>query len=325
MSFRILVARQRGMCAGVDRAIRVVEKTLERYGKEQVYVLHEVVHNRHVVEDLRAQGARFVDTLEDVPCGSVLIFSAHGVSIETWQEAARRGLTVVDATCPVVSGIHRKMNRAGDQHLEVVVIGHPGHQEVIGTIGQYRGPRDQVHVILKPEDVADLHLDAGGGRAMFTTQTTLSADETAKTVAALRQAFPAIRGPRTDDTCNATQLRQNAVRELAGLCDLVIIAGSANSSNSNRLREVAASRGVRAELVDDYRGIDPEWLKGVRTLGISAGASAPEYVVEEIVQWLREHGGAEVCESGAAVKEKHFLLPKEIRDSGPEQEPHRRD
>lgn len=310
MGFRILVARQRGMCAGVDRAIRVVEKTLDRYGKEQVYVLHEVVHNRHVVEDLRARGARFVESLDEVPSGCVLIFSAHGVSIETWQEASRRGFTVVDATCPVVSGIHRKMNRAGEQNLDVVVIGHPGHQEVIGTIGQYRGQRSKVHVILKTEDVAKLKLDQN--HAMFTTQTTLSTDETAKTVAALRQAFPKIKGPRLDDTCKATQLRQNAVRELADLCDLVIIAGSANSSNSNRLREVAASRGVRAELVDDFHGIELSWLEGASTVGISAGASAPEYVVEEIVQWLREHGGTDVTESGTAVGEKHFPLPKEI-------------
>ncbi len=311
MSFRILLARERGMCAGVERAILVVEKALERYGANKVWVLHEVVHNRHVVEDLRRAGAIFVNSIAEVPEGSVLIFSAHGVSIAVEQEALRRNLTVIDATCPVVSGIHRKMNRAGKAGLEAVVIGHEGHQEVIGTIGQYEGDPKKVHVILTPEDVKALAIN--GEKAFFATQTTLSVEETKETVEALRCKYPSIQGPKQDDTCNATQLRQNAVRDLAHLSDAVIIAGSQNSSNSNRLREEAEHEGTQAYLIDDASGIDLKWLEGVKTVGVSAGASAPDYVIKDIVDHLLRHGGDSVEEVGEAGRTRHFPLPRPLQ------------
>ncbi|MCR5537494.1 MAG: 4-hydroxy-3-methylbut-2-enyl diphosphate reductase [Succinivibrio sp.] len=310
MSFEVILANLRGMCQGVSRAIATVEHAIRLYGPERVWVLHEVVHNKHVVADLAARGAHFVESLEEVPDGSVLIFSAHGVSIETEEEARRRGFTVIDATCPVVAHIHRKLNQAGLEGLEAVVIGHNGHQEVLGTIGQYRGDKSHVHVVLTPEDVDRLQLD--GAQAIFATQTTLSVDETAKTVARLKERFPEIRGPKRDDTCTATQDRQNAIRELAQCCDLIVIAGSANSSNSNRLREVAESAGVRAYLVDDYSMLDDSWFEGVSAVGISAGASAPEYVVEGIVDYLKAHGAVSVSTIGREHKTHAFPLPHGI-------------
>ena len=261
MSFQILLASARGMCAGVYRAINTVESALKKYGKERVYVLHEVVHNAHVVADLRALGAHFVDDLSEVPEGSVLIFSAHGVSCEVENKARELKFTIIDATCPVVTGIHRKMNLASKKGQEVVVIGHPGHQEVIGTIGQYQGDKSKVHVIVTEDDVKSLDID--GDNAFFATQTTLSVDETRRTVQALKARYPNIQGPRQDDTCNATQERQNAVRDLANQCDIVIIAGSKNSSNSNRLREVAIAQNTKAYLIDDSSQFDKNWLIGV--------------------------------------------------------------
>lgn len=310
MSFKILLARERGMCAGVDRAIRTVTTALSLYGKDRVYVLHEVVHNRHVVEGLRQDGAVFVEKISEVPDGAVLIFSAHGVGEATEDEAKSRGLKIIDATCPVVTAIHRKVAKASVQGAEVVVIGHRGHQEVEGTIGRYAGDPDLVHVVLTPEDVNNLTLQTDN--AVFATQTTLSIDETAKTVAALRERFPTIRGPKRDDTCNATQLRQNAVRELARQCDLVLIAGSKNSSNSNRLREVAEHEGVKALLIDDESEIRLEDLGGVKVLGLSAGASAPEDVVRGIIAFLKKHGGTGPEESGSATPERQFPLPREL-------------
>ncbi len=309
MAFETVLARVRGMCRGVDRAIRVVEVALERHG-DKVYVLHEVVHNRHVVEDLKKGGAHFVDSLDEVPEGSVLIFSAHGVGLETEKKARERGFKVIDATCPVVSHIHKKMNLAGEAGKDAVVIGHPGHQEVIGTIGQYKGEAARVHVILTPEDARNLSID--GDNAIFATQTTLSVDETAQTVAALREKYPRIMGPRRDDTCAATQDRQEAVRELARLCDIVIIAGSANSSNSNRLREVAEKEGTKAYLVDDSAGIDPVWLSGVSKVGVSAGASAPEYVITDILDFLEKQGSKDTLDLSGDVKDHPFPLPAEI-------------
>jgi 4-hydroxy-3-methylbut-2-enyl diphosphate reductase len=308
MAFKILLARERGMCAGVERAIRTVEEALKVYGPGKIWVLHEIVHNRHVVEDLRSQGVRFADSLDEVPDGAVLIFSAHGVSLEVEEAARSRDLNVIDATCPVVSAIHRKLNRAGAQGLEAVVIGHQGHQEVIGTVGQYQGFSDKVHVILKPEDVDELSLGAGG--KIFVTQTTLSVDETAETVKALRAKYPDIEGPRKDNTCRATQLRQDAVKELASQCDLVIIAGSKNSSNSRRLMEVAQKGGVKSVLIDDESEIDVKWLEGVKAVGVSAGASAPEYVVQGILKKLGECGGIEVIETGGKQTERRFPVPE---------------
>ena len=308
MAFKILLARERGMCAGVERAIRTVEETLKVYGPGKIWVLHEIVHNRHVVEDLRTQGVSFADSLEEVPDGAVLIFSAHGVSLEVEDAARSRDLKVIDATCPVVSAIHRKLNRAGVLGLEAVVIGHQGHQEVIGTVGQYQGDPDKVHVILTPEDVKNLSLGEGG--KIFVTQTTLSVDETAETVKALRARYPEIEGPRKDNTCRATQLRQDAVKGLASQCDLVIIAGSKNSSNSRRLMEVAQRNGAKSVLIDDESEIDAKWLEGVETAGVSAGASAPEYVVQGILKKLCECGGLEVIETGRKDSERKFPVPE---------------
>ena len=307
MTFKVMLANVRGMCQGVSRAILTVEKALERYGNGKVWVLHEVVHNRHVVEDLRERGAHFVESLEEIPDGAVLIFSAHGVGLETLTNAQKRGFTIIDATCPVVSHIHKKMNRAGASGKDAVVIGHNGHQEVIGTIGQYKGDKSRVHVVMTEDDVDKLEID--GNNAIFATQTTLSIDETARTVARLKQRFPSIIGPRRDDTCVATQERQEAIRELARLCDIIVIAGSANSSNSNRLKEVAQREGVRAYLVDDYEGIDPDWLANAECVGLSAGASAPEYVVDGIISFLKSHGAQEVVSIGQKPVNRPFPLP----------------
>ena len=310
MSFEVLLAKSRGMCAGVDRAIRAVTLALDLYKDKKVYVLHEVVHNKHVVDDLRSAGAHFVETLEEVAPNSVLIFSAHGVGIETEKKAHDLGFTVIDATCPVVSAIHKKMNKAGTLNQEAIVIGHKGHQEVLGTVGQYTGSKDKLHAILTVDDVKDLEID--GDNAFFATQTTLSVDETRQTVEALKQKYPNIKGPKSDDTCRATQVRQNAVAQLAKECDLVLIAGSKNSSNSNRLKEVAVVNGSHAYLIDDSTQIDLSWFENVNKVGLSAGASAPEYVVTEIVEFLEQHGASSVSEFGFELKEKSFSLPKEL-------------
>lgn len=312
MTFSVKIAKARGMCAGVERAINAVLKALELYGREKVYVLHEVVHNKHVVDDLKKSGATFVENLEEIidPQNKVLIFSAHGVGIETEKKAESLQMSIIDATCPVVTAIHRKMNKAGHKGLDVVVIGHKGHQEVSGTIGQYTGPSEKVHIILSPEDVEKLDID--GANSFFATQTTLSVDETQLTVEALKKKYPMISGPKADDTCRATQVRQNAVRDLAKVCQLVLIAGSANSSNSNRLKEVAQSEGAVSYLIDDSSMIDLSWFEGITSVGISAGASAPEYVVTDIVEFLLSHGAVDVQEYGSDLKEKSFPLPKEI-------------
>lgn len=310
MSFKIYLAKTRGMCAGVDRAIRVVNLALERYGSGKVWVLHEVVHNHHVVQDLKNKGAVFVESLSEIPDGSVVIFSAHGVGIATFNEAKERHLTIIDATCPLVSRIHRKMNRAGLEGKDAVVIGHAGHQEVTGTIGQYMGDPSKVHVILTPEDVAALNISDNA--AIFATQTTLSVDETAKTVAALKERFPHIEGPKTDDTCFATQHRQGAVKKLAQICDVVLVAGSKNSSNSNRLREVAASCGAQAYLVEDHLELQSKWFDGIKAVGLTAGASVPEYVVDGILKFLREKSNCDVEEVGEAPVKRSFALPQGV-------------
>lgn len=312
MSKTVKLARARGMCAGVDRAIRIVNLALEKYGTDIVYVLHEVVHNKHVVDSLRKKGAHFVDSFDEIssPKDKVLIFSAHGVGIETFNKAKELKFKIIDATCPVVSGIHRKMNRAGMNGLDAVVIGHKGHQEVVGTVGQYNGDKSKVHVILTPKDVAELTIDPKN--SFFATQTTLSIDETAITIQALKEKYPDIEGPKDNDTCRATQVRQNAVKQIASQSDIVIIAGSKNSSNSNRLKEVAQSQGTDAYLVDDSSQIDPMWLKDAKSVGLSAGASAPEYVIDEILSYLKEHGFDEVVECGDELKEKSFPLKEDL-------------
>ncbi len=303
----ILLANPRGFCAGFERAIEIFERALELYGAP-IYVRHEVVHNRFVVEDLRAKGAVFVEELNEVPDGATVIFSAHGVSQAVRQEAERRGLRVLDATCPLVTKVHLEVSRMHDAGREIVMIGHRGHPEVEGTMGQ---SQSGMHLVESVEDVARLQVKDEGQLA-YVTQTTLSVDDAAAIVAALKRRFPAIVGPKKDDICYATQNRQDAVKQMAERCDLVIVVGSPNSSNSNRLREVARNRGVEAYLVDNPEQIQLEWLVGKRHVGISAGASAPEILVGKVIKYLQSLGAAEVSQLEGVPERVVFPLPKEL-------------
>ena len=303
----ILLAQPRGFCAGVERAIEIVERALARYGAP-IYVRHEVVHNRYVVEDLRRKGAIFVDELAQIPAGATVIFSAHGVPKSVRAEAERRGLRVFDATCPLVTKVHvevEKMHAAGQ---EIIMIGHRGHPEVEGTTGQVS---DGMGVVEDVADVASLRV-SDPRRLAYVTQTTLSVDDAAAIVGALRQRFPSISGPKKDDICYATQNRQDAVKLLAAQCDLVLVVGSPNSSNSNRLREVAQNRGIAAYLVDSAEQIDPAWLANCRRVGVSAGASAPEVLVDAVIARLRELGGTKVTTLTGIEENVVFPLPKAL-------------
>ena len=305
----ILLANPRGFCAGVDRAIAIVEKALERFGAP-IYVRHEVVHNRFVVEDLKARGAIFIDELNDVPDGATLIFSAHGVPQSVRSEAAQRGLNVFDATCPLVTKVHLEVVRLRKQGYEIVMIGHRGHPEVEGTMGQADGG---MYLVESVGDVATLNVGAGGTapeKLAYVTQTTLSVDDAAAIITALRSRFPAIVGPKKDDICYATQNRQDAVKGMAPKTNVVLVVGSVNSSNSNRLREVAELLGARAELIDGADQIDPAWLAGAAAVGVTAGASAPELLVRDVVERLEKLGGTlsePMRESDEGVV---FALPK---------------
>jgi len=303
----VLLANPRGFCAGVDRAIDVVERALSLHGAP-IYVRHEVVHNRFVVDDLRAKGAVFVEELDEVPSGGTVVFSAHGVSQSVRREAAERGLRVFDATCPLVTKVHAEVSRMRDQGREVVMIGHRGHPEVEGTMGQ---ARDGIYLVETPEDAARL-APANPDSLAFVTQTTLSVDDAARIVAALKARFPGIVGPRKDDICYATQNRQDAVKLLAGHCDLVIVVGSPNSSNSNRLREVAEIAGAEARMVDRAEELRPEWLQGKRRVGVTAGASAPEVLVREVVSRLESLGAGPVRELQGIRENVVFPLPKSL-------------
>ncbi len=305
----ILLANPRGFCAGVERAIAIVERALEKFGAP-IYVRHEVVHNRYVVEGLRAKGAVFVEELGEVPDNSTVIFSAHGVPRAVRAEAERRGLRVFDATCPLVTKVHVEVARMREQGREIVMIGHRGHPEVEGTMGQVR---DGMHLVETVQDVDCLQVRNPDALA-YVTQTTLSVDDAASIVAALRRRFPAIAGPKKDDICYATQNRQDAVRALAPRCEVVIVVGSKNSSNSNRLREVADHLAVPAYLVDTAEQIEPSWLAGCRHVGVTAGASAPEVLVEQVVGRLRELGGNAVVSVDGAVEKTSFPLPRELVD-----------
>src|SRR4249919_1875926 len=309
----IVLANPRGFCAGVDRAIEIVKRAIETLGAP-IYVRHEVVHNRFVVEDLRERGAVFVEELDEVPAGGTVIFSAHGVSQEVRQDAARRGLKVFDATCPLVTKVHIEVARHCRAGRDVILIGHEGHPEVEGTIGQWQAEAGQGHIYLV-EDVADaraLQVSQPENLA-YTTQTTLSVDETRDVIATLQRRFPALQGPRHDDICYATQNRQDAVRELASECDLVLVVGSVNSSNSNRLRELAEKQGASAFLVDGAENIDPSWLQGKTRVGVTAGASAPEVLVQGVVARLQQLGGGVVRELHGEPEDMVFALPKELR------------
>jgi 4-hydroxy-3-methylbut-2-enyl diphosphate reductase len=301
----ILLANPRGFCAGVDRAIAIVERALEKFGAP-IYVRHEVVHNAYVVDDLKNKGAIFVDELHEVPPGATVIFSAHGVSRAVRSEAEARGLNVFDATCPLVTKVHVEVARMRDKGLEIIMIGHRGHPEVEGTMGQSQGG---MYLVETPEDVEKLKV-AHPEKLAYVTQTTLSVDDAARVVEALRRRFPHIAGPKKDDICYATQNRQDAVKKLAAECDAVIVVGSPNSSNSNRLREVAANLGVPAWLVDGADDIDPAWLQGRQRIGISAGASAPEILVSAVIARLKKLGATEVAPLDGLQEKVHFPLPK---------------
>ncbi len=312
MSARIYLANPRGFCAGVDRAIGIVERALERFGAP-IYVRHEVVHNRFVVDNLRQRGAVFVEELDEVPDGATLIFSAHGVPQAVREQAAQRGLKVFDATCPLVTKVHVEVSRYARAGREVILIGHAGHPEVEGSMGQYdESAGGRMYLGETVEDVQALvvrHPD----ELAYVTQTTLSVDDTARIVAALRQRFPAIEGPRKDDICYATQNRQDAVKELSRNCELLLVVGSRNSSNSNRLRELAEKAGTPAYLIDGPQDIDPQWLVGKTAVGVTAGASAPEVLVEQVIARLRELGATTLMESAGREENVVFALPKELR------------
>jgi len=311
----ILLANPRGFCAGVDRAIEIVERALETLGAP-IYVRHEVVHNRFVVERLRAKGAVFVDEVDEIPAGATCIFSAHGVSQAVRQQAAQRHLTVFDATCPLVTKVHIEVKRYSREGREVVLIGHAGHPEVEGTMGQFdESQGGRIYLVETPDDVARLPV-RHPERVAYVTQTTLSMDDTARVIDALRQRFPLVHGPRKDDICYATQNRQDAVRELAGRCDVLLVVGSANSSNSNRLRELAEQRGVAAYLIDGPADIRQEWLRGKKAIGVTAGASAPEVLVQQVVAQLREMGGTLATELPGRTENIVFALPAALRPGG---------
>ena len=301
----VLLANPRGFCAGVDRAIAIVEQALAQYGPP-IYVRHEVVHNKFVVDALRAKGAVFVDELGDIPVGSTVVFSAHGVSRAVRAEAQSRKLTVFDATCPLVTKVHTEVAKMREQGRELVMIGHAGHPEVEGTMGQSDGG---IHLVESTADVDRLAVRDPGNLA-YVTQTTLSVDDAAAVVDALKRRFPTIMGPKRDDICYATQNRQDAVKIMAPRCDIVIVVGSSNSSNSNRLREVAANRGIDAYMIDNALELQREWLSGKERVGVTAGASAPEVLVREVIARLKELGALNVQELDGVVERIVFPLPK---------------
>ena len=303
----LLLANPRGFCAGVDRAIEIVERALELHGAP-IYVRHEVVHNQFVVDGLRKKGAVFIEALSDVPSGSILIFSAHGVSQAVRQEAKDRGLTIFDATCPLVTKVHLQVSRIRGQGKEIVMIGHKGHPEVEGTMGQSEGG---MYLVESPEDVLTLMVQDEKNIA-YVTQTTLSVDDAESIVAALKTRFPFITGPKKDDICYATQNRQDAVKMLVKQCDVVIVVGSLNSSNSNRLREVAENVGVPAYLVNDGNELKPEWFDGKSCVGISAGASAPEVLVKGVLEKLEQFGALKVTELQGIIENVVFPIPKAL-------------
>ncbi|PKO39021.1 MAG: 4-hydroxy-3-methylbut-2-enyl diphosphate reductase [Betaproteobacteria bacterium HGW-Betaproteobacteria-6] len=303
----IILANPRGFCAGVERAIAIVERALEKFGAP-IYVRHEVVHNKFVCDDLRAKGAVFIEELDEVPAGSTVIFSAHGVSKAVRADAEARGLKVFDATCPLVTKVHVEVGKMRNQTREVVMIGHKGHPEVEGTMGQSEGG---MYLVETAEDVARLEVNYPE-QLSFVTQTTLSVDDAAVVIDALRERFPDIRGPKKDDICYATQNRQDAVKALAETCDLVIVVGSPNSSNSRRLKEVASARGVSAYLVDGQSEIQANWLEGKRKIGVTAGASAPEILVFQVVERIRALSGAVLEEQQGVEEGVSFPLPREL-------------
>ena len=308
----IVLANPRGFCAGVDRAIAIVNRALECF-QPPIYVRHEVVHNKFVVDDLRQRGAIFVDELDEVPDDNIVIFSAHGVSKAVQQEAARRGLKVFDATCPLVTKVHIEVTKYAREGIEAILIGHHGHPEVEGTMGQYdKSNGGEIYLVEDEQDVADLQVKHPE-RVAFVTQTTLSIDDTAKVIDALRKKYPHIQGPRKDDICYATQNRQDAVRDLAEQCDVVLVVGSPNSSNSNRLRELAERMGKAAYLVDNAEQLQANWFQPNTKVGVTAGASAPEILIKQVIQRLQDWGADVPNELDGREENVTFSLPKELR------------
>jgi 4-hydroxy-3-methylbut-2-enyl diphosphate reductase len=309
----VILANPRGFCAGVDRAIEIVKRAIETLGAP-IYVRHEVVHNRFVVDDLKRRGAVFVEELDEVPDKATVIFSAHGVSRAVREEADRRGLKVFDATCPLVTKVHFEVARHCRAGRDVILIGHAGHPEVEGTMGQWSRENEggAIYLVEDVDDVARLEVGQPQNLA-YTTQTTLSVDDTRGIIEALQQRFPAIQGPKNDDICYATQNRQDAVRELATRCDLVLVVGSPNSSNSNRLAELARREGVESYLIDGAHEIDPAWVQGKQHIGLTAGASAPQVLVDGVIARLRELGACAVSELDGEPEDMVFALPKELR------------
>jgi 4-hydroxy-3-methylbut-2-enyl diphosphate reductase len=307
---RVVLAQPRGFCAGVERAIEIVERALNKFGPP-IYVRHEIVHNRHVVENLRKRGAIFVDDLSEIPPGARTVFSAHGVARRVEEMAANRGLPVLDATCPLVAKVHNEGRRYAAGGREIVLVGHAGHAEVEGTIGQIPG---KVHLVQTVQDVARLEV-ADPDKLAYVTQTTLSVDDTRGIIAALKRRFPSIVGPDVRDICYATQNRQQAVRELANQVDLILVVGSRNSSNSNRLREIGQELGRPAYLIDDAEALRPEWFEGVGSVGVTAGASAPETLVQGVLDGLRRFRDIEVSTMAGVAEDVRFRFPAELADA----------
>ncbi len=309
---QIYLANPRGFCAGVDRAIAIVNEALTRF-EPPIYVRHEVVHNKFVVSDLANRGAVFVEELDEVPDGSIVIFSAHGVSKAVEDEATRRDLTVFDATCPLVTKVHIEVAKFAQEGMDAVLIGHAGHPEVEGTMGRFnRRHGGQIHLVENETDVDALTVQ-NAERLAFVTQTTLSMDDTARVIDALRDKFPSIQGPRKDDICYATQNRQDAVKDLAGRCEVVLVVGSPNSSNSNRLRELAERMNCRAYLIDNASEMNRKWFDGTQSVGVTAGASAPEVLIQEVLQQLQDWGGDLPSELSGIEENVTFSLPKALR------------
>jgi len=309
---QILLANPRGFCAGVDRAIEIVQRAIELFGAP-IYVRHEVVHNKYVVEQLRNMGAVFVEELDDVPDDAHVIFSAHGVSRAVQNEAKRRGLKVFDATCPLVTKVHMEVTRYAAEAREVVLIGHAGHPEVEGTMGQFDASQGgHIYLVETPNDVATLQI-RDPEKIAFVTQTTLSVDDTERVVAALKLRFPSLRSPRKEDICYATQNRQDAVKDLVKQCDIILVVGSPSSSNSNRLREIAEKAGIPGYLIDGPDNLKREWFENKKVVGLTAGASAPEVLVQQVVARIREWGGIPPKEAAGEIETVMFSLPRELR------------
>ena len=308
---QVQLANPRGFCAGVDRAITIVERALELF-EHPIYVRHEVVHNKFVVDGLKERGAVFVEELHQVPDDSIVIFSAHGVSQAVRIEATQRGLKVFDATCPLVTKVHMEVMRASKKGIECILIGHKGHPEVEGTMGQYDNPQGGIYLVETAEDACQLQVK-NPDALYYCSQTTLSVDDTADVIDALRETFPNIDGPRKDDICYATQNRQDAVREMAVSCDLLLVVGATNSSNSNRLSELAVKLGTPSYLIDDASMIQPQWLEGKQAIGVTAGASAPEVLVQGVIEALHQHGATGVTEITGREENIEFAVPKELQ------------